>query len=109
MNWLKKKLAQLAQVARDDRDRKNSMAGTFEMGLGRLEKMRPLQAQPYYTIAGSPHVRVPYGDEAGARFDPDLRCPGCGAKPGELHVPSCGREQCPACGGTAFLCECRYG
>ena len=99
----------LAQVARDEEDRRRSASGDFELPPEALKRMAGLKAQPYYTIAGNPHVRIPWGDEQGSRYDPDLRCPGCGSKPGELHVPTCSREQCPSCGGTAFQCDCKYG
>lgn len=112
MNWLKKTLLGLAQVARDEEARKAPLPAPFrpEMPAERLARMRSLRSQPYFTVDGQPHVRVLYGDEKSFGFeDQGKLCKGCGARPGDLHVPSCGREQCPACGGTAFLCECKYG
>ena len=115
MNWLKKKLLGFAQVARDAEKRSTPPGGAGhrpalpEMPMERLARMRPLRMQPYFTIAGKPHVRVAYGDEKDTQAEEGKLCPGCGTKPGDMHVPSCGREQCPACGGIAFLCECKYG
>ncbi len=67
------------------------------------------RSQAFYTISGRPHVRIPWGDEARFTDKQLTACPGCRARPGELHDPGCGQEQCPSCGGAAFHCGCRYG
>ena len=66
------------------------------------------QGREAYRIAGERLARVPFGRERAAGPTP-ARCPDCGAGPGELHVPGCEVEQCPACGGRVISCDCAYG
>jgi len=37
---------------------------------------------------------------------PKTRCPGCGAKAGELHEPGCEFEECPKCRDLLSHCDC---
>lgn len=39
-------------------------------------------------------------------FDHHRRCHDCGAKVGRIHHPGCDMEECPACGGQYFVCDC---
>src|SRR4051812_46944388 len=120
MNWLKKKLLGLAQVARDAEKNGSSPRPALpeaghrpalpQMPAERLGRMKALPLQPYFTISGKPHVRVTFGDEKDfTEAEQGKVCRGCGTRPGDLHVPSCPREECPSCAGTAFLCDCKYG
>ena len=54
--------------------------------------------------------RIPFGEEVD---DPPFyiartneRCPDCQVERGELHVPGCDGEQCPACGQQLIGCDC---
>lgn len=61
------------------------------------------------TIAGQDHDPIPYGE--GYTFtETDLeasgRCHDCGVTPGHPHHAGCDMEECPACGGQYFVCDC---
>jgi len=58
------------------------------------------------TIDGTTYKRVPYGRE-GRGWVPDARtCGDCAASRGQLHVPGCDLERCPACRGQMITCGC---
>lgn len=70
-----------------------------------LRKIRGAQRITHY--GETPRIRygaeTRYGDDwASTCLD---ACSDCGVSKGELHVPSCDREECPACGGQRLLCE----
>jgi hypothetical protein len=39
-------------------------------------------------------------------WEGDVTCHDCAAAPGQLHVPGCDTEVCPACKGQLIGCEC---
>jgi hypothetical protein len=72
------------------------------------EKIVAAQRLTTYVIGGAVHPRVAFGDEEedwGANCGP---CHDCAVKKGQLHVPGCDGERCPACGGQAISCDCDY-
>ena len=68
------------------------------------------QSHTAYHIGGEAMARIPYGEAETttrpASFHP---CEDCGALKGQLHVPGCELERCPACGGAVIGCDCDYG
>lgn len=55
---------------------------------------------------GKTYQRIPYGREGGS-WAPDSRtCGDCAATRGQLHVPGCDLERCPACRGQMISCGC---
>ena len=59
-----------------------------------------------YTIGGKNYLRVPYGSEKQDWNADKQPCHDCRVIKGQLHVPGCDVEQCPACGGQSISCEC---
>lgn len=63
------------------------------------------------TIKGVVYERVRYGAEYPGITRP--RCHDCGVELGEVHIPGCDWEQCPACEGLegrlqAISCGCHW-
>lgn len=72
------------------------------------EKIEAAQSETHYLIGGQSCRRLPYGSESydwGADSHP---CGDCVVGKGQLHVPGCDIEECPACGGQALSCDCDY-
>lgn len=61
-----------------------------------------------YTISGIEHSRVAFGHEESERYTGSAPCRDCGVAIGQLHVPSCCLERCPACDCQAISCQCDY-
>jgi hypothetical protein len=72
------------------------------------ERIQEAQRILHYSIGGVLYPRVRYGDEADDWDADRVPCHDCAVIKGQLHVPSCDVEQCPACGGQAIGCDCEY-
>jgi len=75
----------------------------------RAREIESAQGHTRYTIGGRAHERIRYGDAREGGDPPLASCPDCGAAEGQLHVPGCDVEVCPACGGRVVSCDCPYG
>ena len=71
-------------------------------------RIQEAQRKSSYTIAGSTYPRVRYGNEDAemASVAAHHPCRDCEVRAGQLHVPGCAVERCPACGGQAISCAC---
>ncbi|MCA8974918.1 MAG: hypothetical protein KDC98_09355 [Planctomycetes bacterium] len=70
------------------------------------ERIQEAQTILTASIGGVEHTRVRYGDETDDCGAGRVPCHDCAVLEGQLHVPSCDVEQCPACGGQAIGCDC---
>jgi len=71
------------------------------------EKIAAAQVERNCVIKGTVYPRIPFGDmRDGYPVADDEHCRDCAAMKGELHVPGCDVERCPACGGQAISCGC---
>ena len=73
---------------------------------GWQERIDAAQRLTTVMIDGVDLARQPYGGEVpGLPLRP--RCRDCATELGDLHVPGCCVERCPACGDQAAWCGCR--
>ena len=71
-----------------------------KMPNGWPNKIRAAQKRAEITIAGKAYTRIPYAN-------PDYPCHDCCVLAGQLHVPGCDMERCPACGRQLISCSCQ--
>lgn len=70
------------------------------------ERIQEAQKELTYLIKEKTYKRVPYGSEWQDWEAETGACHDCRVIKGELHVPGCDVEECPACGAQAITCEC---
>jgi hypothetical protein len=77
-----------------------------KMIAGWPEKIEEAQTILSVEIDGKTYSRPSYGEET-FEWNTETPCHDCSVHEGELHVPSCSKEQCPKCGDQIFGCECK--
>jgi hypothetical protein len=73
------------------------------------EELERAQRETEICIAGQVLPRIRYGEEGNGWGGARHPCHDCAAIKGELHVPGCDVERCPACRGQAISCGCADG
>jgi hypothetical protein len=86
-----------------------TMAGCSQCGNDMAGKAVSCTAIPLI-VNGRPHELIRWGTETGSRAafhrSIDGPCDSCNTPRGGVHHPGCCIEQCPACGGQLFGCDC---
>lgn len=70
------------------------------------EQVQAAQSVLSVTVNGLELPRVRYGDEREDWGADAHACHDCRVVKGEFHVPGCDAEECPACHGSMFSCDC---
>lgn len=86
-------------------ERKFTTYRGVEMIEGWPERIRAAQVDTHVNVEGRRLARIPYGAET-RPWGASRPCRDCAVFRGELHVPGCDAEECPACGGQAIGCGC---
>lgn len=68
------------------------------------QKIEAAQKLTTQLVNGVAMLRIPYGSETQQWGEGS--CHDCAVEKGQLHVPGCDVEQCPACGGQIISCDC---
>jgi hypothetical protein len=71
------------------------------------EQVEEAQLHPTVVIGGVEYQRIRYGEEESG-WGAERPCHDCAVIRGQYHAFGCDVEECPACRGQAFSCDCDY-